>query len=249
MKIKSMCNYLRIRIGLTLLAISAAVIPALGQAEESSSDSGWQFALTPYLWGSDVSGKTQSGSQIDVSIDELVDNLEMAFMIAFEARKDKWSFLLDMIYLDLATSTTKGPLNINMDLEGLVTNVGAGYNVLNNNRSRLDVIAAFRNLDLDFKLTTNTPAGDEQSGNNLDVILGVKGQYSFAEKWYIPYYLDIGGGNSDFTWQALAGINFRAAKWVDIALVYRHLEWDFKPSKVLDDVSFSGPALGAIFRF
>lgn len=249
MKIKSMCNYLRSRTALTLLAISLVVTPALGQAEESSGDGGWQFALMPYLWGTDVSGKTQSGSQIDVSIDELVDNLEMAFMIAFEARKDKWSFLLDMIYLDLATSTTKGPLNINMDLEGLVTNVGAGYSVLNSNRSRLDVIAAFRNLDLDFKLTTNTPAGDEQSGSNLDVILGVKGQYSFAEKWYIPYYLDIGGGNSDFTWQALAGINFRAAKWVDIALVYRHLEWDFKSSKVLDDVSFSGPALGAIFRF
>ena len=40
----------------------------------------------------------------------------------------------------------------------------------------------------------------------------------------------------------------RNDKWVDIAFVYRYLEWDIGGDFV-DDLNFSGLALGAIFRF
>jgi hypothetical protein len=37
---------------------------------------------------------------------------------------------------------------------------------------------------------------------------------------------------------------------VDVALVYRHLEWDIDDSaRVIDDINFSGPTLGVIFRW
>ena len=248
-EIKNITSTPRNRIVSVLCAVSLTVAPVLAQANESVANNEWKFAIAPYVWGADISGKTQAGSPVDVSFDQLVDNLEMAFMVAAEARKDKWSYLLDIVYLDLATSKTLGPLNINMDLEGLVTHAGVGYNVVDDNQSRLDVIVALRNLDLDLKLTSNTPASGGQSGSNLDLIAGIKGQYNFNKRWYLPYYLDIGTGDSDFTWQVMAGINYRAADWADIALVYRHLEWDFKSANTIDDLSFSGPSLGAIFRF
>ena len=47
---------------------------------------------------------------------------------------------------------------------------------------------------------------------------------------------------------AQTGIGFRAADWVDIALLYHHLAWDIG-GRVIEDLEFSGPALGVVFRF
>jgi hypothetical protein len=31
--------------------------------------------------------------------------------------------------------------------------------------------------------------------------------------------------------------------------VYRHLEWDVDSTRVIDDINFSGPTLGVVFRW
>jgi hypothetical protein len=244
-------SYLRSRLLQAFLAGILIVGPSLAQAEESTADNGWQFAIAPYLWGSDISGQTQRGLPIDVPIGDIVDNLESVLMVSFEARKNKWLVLADYIYLDVAASKPVLGSELNLNLEGTVFHLAGGYN-LYQEKSRLDLIFGARNLDLDLGLSTvikGSPVSLSGSGNNLDAIVGVKGQLAFSKRWYLPYYLDVGTGDSDLSWQATAGVSFRAAKWVDLALVYRHLEWEFKSDKLLQDISFSGPAFGAIFRF
>jgi len=244
-------SYLRNRLLQAFLASIMVAGPSLAQAQESDADSGWQFAIAPYLWGSDINGKTKRGLPIDVPIGDIVDNLESVLMVSFEARKNKWMVLADYIYLDVAASKQVGPLPISMNLKGKVFHLAGGYNLYQED-SRLDLIFGARNLDMDLGLSTvkmGNPVSQSQSGNNLDAIIGVKGQLRFSERWYLPYYADVGTGDSDLSWQATAGISFQAARWVDLALVYRHLEWDFKSDKMLQDINFSGPAFGAIFRF
>ena len=244
-----MKNYFRSSFVSVLLAGFIIFWSTLTQAQESDADNGWQFAIAPYLWGAGISGQTQRGLPIDVPIGDIVDNLESALMVSFEARKNKWMVLADYLYLDVAASKQVGPLPIDMNLEGTVFHLAGGYN-LYQEKSSLDLIFGARNLDLDLGLSiTGTSVSESRSGNNLDAIIGVKGQLSFSKRWYLPYYVDVGTGDSDLTWQATAGVSFRAAKWVDLALVYRHLEWEFKSDKLLQDISFSGPAFGAIFRF
>ena len=46
----------------------------------------------------------------------------------------------------------------------------------------------------------------------------------------------------------MAGIGY-SFKWGEALLAYRHLYYEQKEGKLLQDVSFSGPALGAAFRF
>ena len=81
-----------------------------------------------------------------------------------------------------------------------------------------------------------------------DGVIGVKGGVNITPKWYLPYYLDVGTGQSDLTWQALGGIGYRF-KWVDLVLAYRHIQWDFNSDSAFKDMSFSGPALGGVFKF
>jgi hypothetical protein len=244
------------------------LIANLARAEESQpqKEKQWQFAGAVYLWGADLGGKMTNGSNIDVGFKDLVDNLEMGFMGAFEARNGRWLLFTDLIYLDISAGTTDltipiGPgipvtTTAELDLEGWVIHLGGGYNLVDEGNSRVDLVGGARYLDLDSEVFLGLESlGPGQSitipesGSVWDAFVGVKGQLGLGARWYIPYYIDVGTGESDFTWQASAGISFRAAKWVDLALVYRHLEWEFDSKRLLNDISFSGPAFGAIFRF
>jgi hypothetical protein len=45
-----------------------------------------------------------------------------------------------------------------------------------------------------------------------DGIVGIRGQMSLGEerRWFVPYYVDVGGGNhSNTTWQGYAGAGYR----------------------------------------
>jgi hypothetical protein len=123
--------------------------------------------------------------------------------------------------------------------------------------------ATLRYLDIDattdwrLSATINGPGGASfpatgrvTAGSTLwDGIVGVRGRAQLgAGQWSVPYYFDIGAGSSQLTWQALAGIAYRFG-WGDVTLAYRHLYYDQEDDKLLQDFEFSGPALGATFRF
>jgi hypothetical protein len=252
----------------TVCLMFLGVSPALAQTDSSESQDQWEFSAAIYLWGADISGHTVGGSEVVVGISDLVDNLEMAFMGAFAARKNNWSLLADVVYLDLGADKTVdlsipvGPIQIpvttsaSLDLQGLVLQFLGGYSLYSEGSSRLDLIGGARYLDLDtdlfLELQSLGPGQSRTISDSLSVwdgVVGLKGNASLGERWYMPYYVDVGAGQSKLTWQAAAGIGFRAGRVVDLALVYRHLEWDFDSTRLIDDINFSGPTLGVIFRW
>jgi hypothetical protein len=260
-------NFLRVSALCFCALFMFGVRPAFAQVEAGETEDRWQFAAQLYLWGASIGGETRSGTGISVELEDLLKNLEMVFMGSFEARKGKWLLLTDAIYLDLSGSETLtvsipiGPgipvtTSGRLDLASWVVHLAGGYNLLTNGKSTLDLIAGARYLDLDADVFLGLEGlGPGQSINFSvsesiwDGIVGVKGRVALGERWFLPYYLDIGAGDSDFTWQAAAGVSFQVAKWVDIGLVYRHLEWEFESGSLINDFDISGPAFGASFRF
>jgi hypothetical protein len=88
-----------------------------------------------------------------------------------------------------------------------------------------------------------------RSTDLVDGIVGVRGRIRWGETpWFSPYYLDLGTGASTLTWQSVIGIGY-GFKWGDVLLAYRTLYYDQKDDKLLQDFRFSGPTLGATFRF
>ncbi len=243
-----------------------AAKPAVAQANNSDE---WQFTVTPYLWAAGVGGQTSGGAEIEVPFSDVVDNLKWGFLGAVGARKGKWSVLGDVVVLDLESNkqtVLSGPLdpgiiNVPVDaqfkLQSWVVHFAGGYNLLQSDtNSTLDVIFGTRLLDLDMDIKVDyevlgEPRSRElsQSGNTWDAIVGLKGNIALGKRLYVPYQADIGTGESDFTWQALAGVSFRATSWLDLGVVYRHIEWDFGSDSDIADLSFSGPAASVKFRF
>lgn len=254
------------RLSITIAALSLFAAPLETRAEEPIISDDWQFDAQVYIWAADFGGELNNGATFDVPFSTMVDNLKMGFYGSFEARKDKWLVFTDVVYLNIGTdAVTEPPGDFLFDasfrdvkLKGGAINLVGGFNLSAKGRSRIDFIAGVRYLDLGSEFGLNvTRLGETtpvfipiEMGTAWDVIVGVKGGFAFAHRWSIPYHVDIGAGDSDFTWQVLSGVSYHAAKWVDVALTYRHMEWDLTSvDGVLENVNFSGPSIGATFHF
>jgi hypothetical protein len=83
-----------------------------------------------------------------------------------------------------------------------------------------------------------------------DGIIGVRGRVPLgSSNWSVPYYLDIGAGSSSPTCQVMLGIAWSFNRWGSVTLAYRDLYYDQGNDKLLQNIRFNGPALGATFRF
>ena len=151
-------------------------------------------------------------------------------------------------------------------LSGFLGQLGGAYTVARGRNSSIEVLGGFRYLTIEVKtdwllsgsITDNVSGGGgafassggvSESVDLWDGIVGIRGYVGLGQsRWAIPYYLDVGTGSSAFTWQWMAGIEYRFS-WCDLQLVYRYLYYDMKNDKLLQNVSFAGPALGVNFRF
>jgi hypothetical protein len=221
----------------------------------------WVYGAEVYGWGADIGGETTSGGPVDVDFNDLFDDLELGFMGTLAAARGKWTLFGDFIYLDV-DDDTKGSVNIlgsqvptevDVELKGFVATVGGAYSFLDTGTTRLNLVAGARYLwlEADLDVDIGPVSGDGSDSDHVwDGIVGLRGKTDLNEKLYLTYFADVGAGDSDMTWQALAAISYRFQKF-DAVLGYRYLEWDFDDGDMLnfDELDLSGPFAGVKFRF
>lgn len=246
--------------------LAAALL--LASAGTNAAD-GWEYSGTLYLWAAGINAKTAGGADIDVDFDTLLDNLDMAFMGAAEARRGPWSVVADAVYLNV--SADKGatvevpvapdsvvPVDVDLGVKtrGWVLSLVGAYTAWANERASLDLLAGVRYLELKAALDVQLSKVDQVqlAGSRSavetawDGVVGVKGRVRLDDRWYLPYYADVGAGESDLTWQIFAGVGY-SFDWGEASLVYRHMHWDLDSDAPLNDISFSGPAAAVSWHF
>ena len=267
---------MKLTTGAALCAVALAL--PVGAAAQTSDQWQFGLTLYGYFPDvSGTSKFPPSGStpSIDVKVDDLLD-LKFAFMGTFEARKGRWGAFTDFMYLDVGDSKSDArdfaiggapipgtaSVDVDYDLKGLVWTIAGEYNVVSNPSSTVDVFAGARLVDLDQDVRWNVTGnigtiplpGRSGSSNvsrsNWDGIIGVKGRLRFGaeNRWFVPYYLDVGTGQSDFTWQAMAGLGYSWG-WGDILAAWRYLDYDMGEGKPFTDLSLNGPAVAVVFRW
>jgi len=243
-------------------------------AEETGATGDWQHRILIYGWFPSIEGTLSydipgSGGSASSDASDYLDNLKGVFMGAYEGRKEKWSFKVDLIYLDFANfeqnavsipiAPGQGEVRVGAEqsLTGWQFGLYGGYSMVQTPQATFDILAGLRYLDLDMEaaLDISGPLPPALPGRSLsqsvglwDGIVGVKGHFNLNENWYIPYHLDVGTGDSDLTWQAVGGVGYRF-DWGGLLLGYRHLYYDQGDSGAIQDLEFSGPVLGVNFDF
>ena len=160
-------------------------------------------------------------------------------------------------------ATTQLNAGTQTSFDAVMWTLVGGYNVVQEPAFTLDLVAGFRYLKVeartDVRLTAAVtgPAGTqpfarersiEEDVDLWDAIIGARGRFRFGDgKWFVPYHIDIGAGDSDSTWQGVIGVGY-AFSWGEMALSYRHLEYK-EGGSLIEKLSFSGPAFGVNFRF
>ena len=149
-------------------------------------------------------------------------------------------------------------------LETWIWTLAGSVGVVEEPAVTLEVLGGFRYLTADattdWRLTaTVTGPGPgqvfqrtgsiSQSEDVWDAIAGARGRVRLGDsRWAIPYYLDIGTGDSDLTWQGMLGLSY-GFDWGEIFINYRYLSYDMEEGGLIEDLSFEGPGFGITGRF
>ena len=248
-------------------AVFLAICSSVALADDPPAAEEWQHSVDIYLWGAAVGGETNSGTGVDVSFGDLLDNLEFSAMGAYQVRKGKWSVMADVIYLDVSNTETVElggdfltvPAEVDVGLTSWVVHAGGAYRFYEGNGGTMagltfgaryldmstDILVAFdsRIPELDPEIPISASEGV------LDVFAGLHGVVSLGERWYLPWAANVGTGDSDISWSALLGVGYRASERWNAVLSYRHQAWEFDNTAIIGDLEFSGPMLGAVFHF
>jgi len=216
--------------------------------------------------------------EVETGPNNYLQNLQTVILVSGEVRKDRWLAFTDIIYLDFANQKSNvkavnfggdfvsSSVNLvtSSSLKAGVGMLGAGYAVQAGQAVSLDIFGGVRYAGLDAStdwqlavvvtgpLSGHTfPRVGSISGRAdlWDGIIGVKGRILLgSSNWSVPYYLDAGTGSSQVTWQGMVGVAYMW-NWGGLTLAYRNLYYDQKDDKLVQNLRFTGPALGVTFRF
>jgi hypothetical protein len=256
----------------------AGAAPTAAQAQGMPDGWQFEAAIYgwfPAVGGSTSFPPNGGGPSIDVSMGDVIDALKFAFMGSLQVRNGQWGLWNDLVYADFGASKQGyrnisiggQPLpvgvdaNLQLDIKSWIWTAAGTYSLKSDNEGNMDMLFGLRMLDMSNTLNwsfNGTGPGllpprngvKEVSETNWDGIVGLKGRAFVGEerKWFVPFYIDIGTGESRLTWQVMAGVGYQFG-WGALVASWRYLDYSFKSSSRVTDLNFNGPLVGAVFRF
>jgi len=228
--------------------------------QASPSPEGWQFSVAPYFFLASLDGTVGvvgQQAQVNARFRDLFRNLDFAAMGQFEARKGNWSFLADVMYMDLSGErVTPSPFfgDIAVEVKELVVEPAVAYRVLKTERGSIDLLGGVRfwhvNTHLTFQPRILPLVDVEGSKNWADPIVGARGTVSLSPRVFLLGRFDAGGFgvSSDFTGQVFGGVGFQVKPRIALVGGYRYLRVDYVDEGFVFKTAMNGIVMGAKFR-
>jgi hypothetical protein len=264
------------RWGALAVALAALALCLPQGAAAQTPDNNWHFTLGIDPWAPTINGKLEyalppggvGNPVVQIGPNNYLTNLKAEVPIFAEGRKGDFSISAELLYLSLTsekvTSIFGGggsivPITTFSTIRGLESTLVGGYAVAKGQAGTLDVIAGLRYYGL--RSTTVSQFSVVGPGGGIvviktsisaradlwDGVAGVRGRVSLSKHWFLPYYADIGTGTSSLTYQLVGGVAY-AWSWGNTGVVFRRLFYDQKDDKLIQNLSFGGPALYVAFR-
>lgn len=246
---------------LAVLTLSALGISAPATAQD------WTFSIEPYLLAANIEGDSGlgrvTGAPVDLDFSSILDNLDMAAMLHFEAHSSNgWGLVLDYGFMDLSDDifgSRGGVLDARLRqgiLEGLLVRQ-SGYSAYS-----FEYFAGFRWWDNDVDVVVDPAVlpGDavrKVDASWIDLIVGARWSHQINNRWIARVKGDIGGFGieSDFTSSLSISAIYEFSQRYALDLQYKALWVDYedgskgRPSYFSYDTVTHGPIIGFQFNF
>ena len=257
----------------TAALVSAAAGSAWAQETPAATDK-WSVTVAPYLWAARLDGHAKVGgikADVDVSFKDTLEDLSVAGMALVEARKGRFGFAVNPLFVRTESNARSGPLEADNTTDIATMGASVFYRVVDWEFNRtaagepqtlaIEPLVGARLNYLRGEIDTRLDAFGrsarrqvDESQTWVDPIVGVNAILRLSEHWGLRAEGDIGGFGvgSDLTWnaQAVVTYGFTVAGYDAFAAAgYRALYWDYQDGGFEWDVTMSGPMLGAGVRF
>lgn len=219
-----------------------------------------------------------SGAKVSLDASSIVDALKFGITFGAEARSGRFSLATDLLYLDLGSQSSQvrymdfGPGNripatanagTQSSLTSTLWTLAPGYTLLEGPWGNVDLQAGFRLLSLssatNLQLSADVqgPQGTRSfsrtgrisdSAQLWDGIVGLRGRFNLGHGFYVPYAFDLGGGSSNFTWQAQGGIGYSTG-WAGIVAGYRYLSYSQSGNSFVQELNMGGAFIALNMTF
>ena len=252
---------------LVLVCVSAGT--CFAQQGGAGDDEGWEFTVTPYLFGASLDGRAGIGpvvTSVDLPLSDLLDHFEAGFMVAATARKNRWIVGVDAMYFklsDVGSQSVSGPFGV-ITAEGTVDLVPGeqiyqptiGYRLFDGDVPTLDLFvgARYTSLETELTLVTTTSIPSFPGGTRVldadatwwDPVVGKRVIISLTDKLFATTLVDCGGFGvgSDVTYQWMVTAGWRFSDLLATSLGYRYFKQDYDEDNFLWDMVMSGFVVG-----
>lgn len=214
----------------TVLAALGLCLAAPALAQSGGPDPArWQVEIAPYLWTPGITGDIRAGeasASIGASFADLLSFLDFGLMGMVQVRKGRVGFVFDGIYARLAKdgeSSGTGDRTVHAEFVTQVYSFAASYRAL----KVLTIIGGARLMPMsaDLEVTSGEFEGQQASGGHtaLDGYVGARLEVPLMRRLLLDLYGDVGAGDSELSWQALAGLKYGLSKSVSLMLGFRTL--------------------------
>jgi hypothetical protein len=258
---------------LALAVVTPAAAQEPGPAQPPApSNSNWEWTIAPYVWGAGVSLDVEANGNLvlggDATFPDILDKLDIAGMLHFEARHGKAGLLADGLYLSLSDeSSSSGNFPIpNGTLADTNMKMGiyelGGFYRPGGGTGGFDFLFGARDVDVSQTTDVTFPGplglttSFDGSKNYLDAFAGARVRLPLGTRWNFMARGDVAGGGTDVTWNGVASFGFsfdKAGKYtLQAGYRYMHLELGQTTDRgtdITNTVTLSGPIVGFAFRF
>ena len=230
----------------------AGLVTAALMASSASAQEGWDWRVTPYLWGLGIDGDIALGPiGRDVSVDfaDVLDVLSGTVLMHVEAQKGEHILFGDLNWLQVEPEDEIATIGGVAEAEMDSTIVELGY------ARDLDGIgfeAGLRYWDFDIEIDPALAAGIVRGDSWVDVFGGFRHTRDLNQKWSMTTRGNLGAGGSDLS----VGLQIDFARELErgnaILVGVKFIDIDYEKDNVrgipfLLDATFFGATVGFTF--
>lgn len=232
----------------------------------------WALQITPYAWAAGLDGRISPFRQaptigVEKSFADVFDNLNFGGFINIWGRYDRFVISGDLMYVDTTDSRAFGPLpplpvpippgtiiDGSVDSRQFMATLQGGYRVIETPAFTLDALLGLRVWHISNDVTVSALGITRSYGESfgwVDPVVGARAFFGFTDDLSLQAQADIGGfgAGSDFTWSALATLNYSFTDHLSVSAGYKILEVDYDRDGHVYDARLDGPVLGVTYRF
>ncbi len=195
-----------------------------------------------------------------IGFDDIISNIDWLVPLGADFRYKRFGIMPDLVAMKISGGgTTPGPFfdraSYSMKMASL--NLPVYFRLIDEPTTKLDVLGGARLLWVDLNIGLDggplgSALGPVRAGTDLEVwdgIVGLRLEQDLTEKIFCSFYGDVGTGDSDLTWQILAGVGYRFSDAFSANLGYRYLDYDLSGQDASIDMTASGIQLTLDWQF